>query len=122
MSGGGGGDDLRSLLQLLGWLQTAFHVAIAAAFVIFCFVRAKQVGFGGTMLLAIAGILDVAGIVIYRLGTTVVTSSHASMSSFDATFNALSMMDVVFTLISIGLVGAGYFLLRTPPLPAYGRW
>jgi hypothetical protein len=32
------------------------------------------------------------------------------------------MMDIVFTLISIGLVGAAYFLLRTPPVPAYQGW
>ena len=117
MSGGGG---LMDLIKILGWLQTAFHVAVASGFVIFCFVRGRQVGFAGASMLAVVGILDVAGLVIYRLGMTAVTSSHASMSSFDATFNALGAMDILFNLISIGLFVAACFLLRTPPPPAYG--
>jgi hypothetical protein len=115
-----GGGDLAGLFKMLSWLQTGFHVAIAIAFVIFCFVRARQVGVGGAWLLATMGLLDVVGLVIYRLAWTAVTSSHASMGTMDATFNALGAMGILFDLISIGLVAAAFFLLRKPPVPAYG--
>lgn len=122
MSAGGGGSDLLALLKMLGWVQTGFHVALAAAFVIYCFFRARQVGVGGASLLAIMGLLDVIGVVVYRLGVTAVTSSHASMSTFDATFNALSVMDIMFTLLSTALVATACFLLRKAPVPTYGAW
>jgi len=122
MSASGGGSDLLALIKMLGWVQTGFHVAIAAAFVIYCFFRARQIGVGGASLLAIMGLLDVTNVVVYRLGMTAVTSGHASMSTFDATFNALGVMDALFTLISTGLVAAAYFLLRKAPMPTYGGW
>lgn len=59
---------------------------------------------------------------LYRLGMTVVTSSHTSMDAIGATFNALSAMDVLFNVISIGLAAAAFFLLRRPPTPVYGTW
>jgi hypothetical protein len=44
------------------------------------------------------------------------------MSTFDATFNALGAMDVLFTLLSTGLVAGAFFLLRKAPVPTYGGW
>jgi hypothetical protein len=122
VSAGGGGSELLSLLKMLGWVQTGFHVALAAAFVIYCFFRARQIGVGGASLLGIMGLLDVTSVVVYRLGMTAVTSSHASMGTLGATFNALSVMDIMFTLLSTALVATAYFLLRRAPVPAYRAW
>ena len=119
MSATGGGGDLLALIKMLGWLQTGFHVAIAAAFVIFCFVRARQIGVGGASLLAIVGLLDLTSVLVWRLGMAAVSASPGSITSFDTVLDALSAMDILFNLVSIGLLACAFFLLRKPPMPAW---
>ena len=114
----GGGSDLLVLIKLLSWVQTGFHVAVAAAFVIYCFLRARQIGVAGASLLGITGLLDVTTVVVYRLGLTAMSSGHGSTSAYDA----LTAMDILFTLLSTALVATAYFLLRKAPVPSYGGW
>jgi hypothetical protein len=105
-------------IAILGWLQTAFHVAIAMAFVVLCFVRARRIGTAGAFLLAAFALVDVLTLMIYRLAMAALSSSRPSSGTFEGVFSALGVMNVFCDLISIGLVFAAFFVLRKPPSSA----
>jgi len=107
--------DTRAILEILGWMSTGVHVLLALAFVVVCFVRAKRIGMAGAILLAVIAFVDLGQVCVWRVGSLALRTTHASYKSVDGFFTAAGVMNVLGSLVSIGLAFAAYALLRKRP-------
>lgn len=101
-------------IELLSLVSTGWHVLLALALAIVCFVYSKRLGTAGAVILGVLSLVDLVDAVVWRVA--ILGSRTMPLEQVDALLAGLSAVSILESLLSIGGFLLAFWLMRNPPL------
>ncbi len=102
--------------SVLGWSTNAFHLLCVLALLLAVALYAKRIGGFGPWLVGAVAFIDAALSLAYLLFSITTRFVHLGWRMVDQLYSALSVVDILLTIVCSALAIAGFAMMRRPPV------